>query len=230
MTSDSITRHAMHETYFQRSVVPVGLGSLAFPAGDMESVGLSPVECGDLMPPRSHTILTPEPGAMAQLRELHRAAGLLATQTPEVLAHPEVARGLEQALIQAMVGCLPAQDIHENTSKPRRSAAIMRRFHDVLEADADRSLYIHEVAKAVRVSTLRLSNCCEEHLGMGPKKYLTLRRMNLARRALSVADPSVTTVTDVATEYGFWQLGRFAQDYKRLFEESPSTTLRRQRT
>jgi AraC-like DNA-binding protein len=229
-TSDSITQQAVDETYFQRSTVPVGLGSLAFPAGGMESVGLSAAECEELMPPHSHTIFTPKPGAMAQLRELHRAAGLLAAETPDVLAHPEVDRGLEQALIQAIAGCLRANDIYENTSKLCRRAAIMRRFRDVVEADPDRSLYIHEVAKAVGVSTRTLSTCCDEHLGMGPKKYLTLRRMNLVRRALSMADPRVTTVTQVATEYGFWELGRFANDYKRRFEESPSATLRKQRT
>jgi AraC-like DNA-binding protein len=64
---------------------------------------------------------------------------------------------------------------------------------------------------------------------MGPKQYLLLRRMNLARHALSVGDPLVTTVTEVATEHGFWQFGRFAGDYKFLFGELPSVTLRRQR-
>jgi AraC-like DNA-binding protein len=34
------------------------------------------------------------------------------------------------------------------------------------------------------------------------------------------------TVQDVAAHWGFWHLGQFAQDYKRLFGELPSTTLR----
>lgn len=54
-----------------------------------------------------------------------------------------------------------------------------------------------------------------------------LRRMHLARRALRRAAGG-ETVTDVATRYGFWQLGRFAVEYRALFGETPSATLRRQ--
>ena len=63
---------------------------------------------------------------------------------------------------------------------------------------------------------------------MGPKRYLLLRRMNLARQALRQAAPDTTSVTDIATRFGFWQLGRFAVEYQTLFGESPSATLRRQ--
>ena len=62
---------------------------------------------------------------------------------------------------------------------------------------------------------------------MSPKRYLSMRRMNLARRALRNAEAQRTTVTEIASDYGFWELGRFSVSYRSLFDESPSATLHR---
>src|ERR1700738_1189120 len=62
---------------------------------------------------------------------------------------------------------------------------------------------------------------CREHLGWSPTLYLWLRGMHLARGGLRVADPTATTVTEVATSYGFWGLGRFSVAYRSLFGEAP---------
>jgi len=77
------------------------------------------------------------------------------------------------------------------------------------------------------VSERTLRVCCEEQLGMSPKRFLLLRRMCLARRALRESAPTETTVTEIATRYGFWQFGRFAGEYKALFRELPSAMLAR---
>jgi AraC-like DNA-binding protein len=85
-------------------------------------------------------------------------------------------------------------------------------------------LYLAEICSAIDVAERTLRISCEEHLGMGPIRYLGLRRMHLVRRALLRADPS-TTVTRIVTDHGFWELGRFAVAYRALFGESPSATL-----
>jgi AraC-like DNA-binding protein len=90
-----------------------------------------------------------------------------------------------------------------------------------------RPLYLGQVCAAIGVPERTLRNHCMEHLGMGPAQYLWLRRMDLARRSLALSVPNATTVTAVANDHGFGELGRFAVEYRKLFGEAPSQTLRR---
>jgi AraC family ethanolamine operon transcriptional activator len=50
--------------------------------------------------------------------------------------------------------------------------------------------------------------------------------MEAVRQALESARPGEATVTRIATDYGFFELGRFAATYSALFGERPSETLR----
>lgn len=83
-----------------------------------------------------------------------------------------------------------------------------------------------ELAAAAGVSIRTLSRGFAKRWGTGPMGFLKTRRMEAAYRDLLGADPSVTSVTEIATKYGFTHLGKFAGEYKCTFLESPSETLR----
>jgi AraC-like DNA-binding protein len=127
-----------------------------------------------------------------------------------------------------MVDCLANGEAREDSVARRQHALVMRRFRKVVEESPEQPLYIPEICKKIGVSDRTLRMCCQEQLGIGPKRYLLLRRLHLARRALREARSDATTVTDIATRYGFWELGRFAVEYRSLFGEPPSATLHRQ--
>ncbi len=63
------------------------------------------------------------------------------------------------------------------------------------------------------------------HRGTTPMKYVKQLRLESAQRALLSAKNGTTSVTTVAMDHGFFQLGRFAADYRRAFGELPSETL-----
>ena len=123
--------------------------------------------CG-LAPPKDPVTVTSAPGAMAKLQRLHAAAGALAEYTPEIISHPEAARSLEQALIEALVECLGEADPHEDRTVQRRHSLVMRRFRRAVEENPDRVLYVPELAAAIGVSNSTLRICCQEQLGMSP--------------------------------------------------------------
>lgn len=194
---------------------------------DLAAAGRALVGC-DLKPPDATQVIRPPPHLMSRLLMLHQAAGELAATVPDVLAHPEVARALEQELARTMVACLSDGVVVETGTLRDLRIPVMRRFERVLEANPGRPLYVTDLCGAIGVADRTLRLRCMEELGMTPHRYLWLRRMHLARWALALANSATATVAAIANDHGFGELGRFAVAYRKLFGESPSATLRRQ--
>ncbi|MFL5268860.1 MAG: helix-turn-helix domain-containing protein [Stellaceae bacterium] len=167
------------------------------------------------------------PGAGGHLRQLHRAAIRMAETRPETLVGSEAAHGLEQQLIHALVECLSAGSANKVATAARRRRDIAVRFEGLIQTQPERVLPITEMCAMLRVSDHMLSRSCAEQLGMSPTSYLRRRRMMLVHRLLSRGCLDAGSVSTAARRYGFRDLGRFAANYRDVFGELPSATLRR---
>jgi AraC-like DNA-binding protein len=201
-------------------------GSMSIPTDELDTAVEAIIGC-ELMEKSERRIFHPHPQLMSRLLKLHRAIGQLAHDTPDILQLPQVLRALENEFVHVMVRCLADAVDAKASSGGRRHDAIIARFEEFLKANPDRPLYLTEICAAIGVRERTLRASCEEHLGMGPIRFLTLRRMHLVRHSLLRADPSKSTVTRIITDQGFWELGRFSGAYRALFGESPSETLQR---
>jgi AraC-like DNA-binding protein len=215
-----------HDVVHQRSEADFQYGTMSVSTKDFPTL-CTTIVGRNFLEDAMNTLVRPDPALLSRLRRLHNAVGQLAHDTPDILELPEVRRALEEQLIHVMVRCLADAASIETTVAYRRHDAVVARFEEFLEANPDRPLYLTEICAAIGVAERTLRASCEEHLGMGPIRFLTLRRMHLVHRALLRADPSRSTVTSIVTDHGFWELGRFSVAYRTLFGETPSATLRR---
>lgn len=210
----------------QRSGADFRYGSMSLTHEDFDAAATA--ISGHEFPGRTlKHLVRPDPALLSRLLELHKMVGQIAETTPETFELPGVVQALEQQLVHIMVRCSTDGLPSNMTSANRRHDRIIARFEEFLEANQNTPLYLPEICAAVGAAERTLRNACQEHLGMGPIRYLTLRRMHLVRRALLRAVLSTTTVTKIVTDHGFWELGRFSVAYRAFFGETPSETLRR---
>ncbi len=225
LTTDDIAVYARSATHHHRTSGPVRWGSMSLAPAVLASASYR-IAGRELTIPQTTRRVRPKAADLSRLRSLHEAVDQLAKSTPEVLTNGEVARALENSLVHAMINCLVDSDRIEMTSGCRAHLAIVSRLEEFLVANPDRPFYLAEVCAATGATERTLRVSCNEHLGMGPVRYLWLRRMHMVRRALLGADPKTGSVTELAMSYGFWELGRFSVAYRRLFGEMPSASLR----
>ena len=105
----------------------------------------------------------------------------------------------------------------------RAAKAFEDLVHDAMLAATTDSAFEDSTAAGVSERTLR--NAFNEYFGVGPSRYLQLRRLRAVRRALRAADPEQESVTGVLVRHGEWEFSRFARRYRQLFGELPSETL-----
>jgi AraC-like DNA-binding protein len=94
-----------------------------------------------------------------------------------------------------------------------------------IEAHLGDPITLGRLCEVARVGDRSLQQTFESRRGMSPMRFVAERRLAAAHRRLRAAGPA-DDVTRIATECGFFHLGRFAVGYRELYGESPSETLR----
>ena len=177
--------------------------------------------------PSEGKILHPSARNMACLRRLQAQVCRLAETKPRLLAHTEVARAIEQDLIQTLVACLTRASMRADGPTKRRHVRIMIRFEEVLAEHLGEPLQMTELCELIGVTEWTLRSCCAEFLGMSPVRYVLLRRLSRARVALRDAAPNGANLLELVRGFGFTELGRFETAYRAAFSETPLTTFQR---
>jgi len=190
---------------------------------DLEGIDLE----GEL---HGRRLLPVAPGTLAGLRDFLGQVFTLLETSAKQLDNPQVARGLEHALLERVIGAVrDARPEPPQTFTATVRRGIVQRAREYALSRPDEPVTVVELCSALKISRRTLQTCFHDMLGMSPHQYLRTLRLNGLRRDLrNVACPS-TSVQAIAGRWGFWHLSSCAADYRRLFGELPSTTLRARR-
>jgi AraC family ethanolamine operon transcriptional activator len=150
---------------------------------------------------------------------------------PEALAYSAAVRAFEDELLDRLARTVQL----EGLSRTRPNVSLRRQGLDraldfLRAADAASTISVPDLCAAAGTSQRTLEYAFRETFGITPLNFIRLRRFHMTRHELLVTRPGETTVGDIAYRTGFLEPGRFATSYRQLFGESPSQTLRRERS
>jgi len=106
-----------------------------------------------------------------------------------------------------------------------RRGSLIARANEFLRAHPAEVLAPAHLCHALGISDRAVRRLFMEHFGMSVGRYLRIRRLNNVHRELRDRTRPAENVTRVAMKHGFFDLGRFAAQYHRVFGELPSRTL-----
>lgn len=107
----------------------------------------------------------------------------------------------------------------------QKAQRVVTKAQEALIAHADSPLTVDELCVMTHTSRRTLQNCFETVTGQSPAVFLKNLRLNAVKRILVMCDES-SNISEIASQWGFWHLSQFTVDYKRLFGELPSQTLK----
>ena len=113
---------------------------------------------------------------------------------------------------------------------PHNRMLMVRQFEHTFRERIETVVQIPELFTELGVSQRTLENLFKAEIGMTPKQFSNVLRLNAIRRKLLRTSIDNETIAIIANRYGITHLGRFSAAYLRQFGELPSETLRGNQT
>lgn len=144
-----------------------------------------------------------------------------------IFSNTLVAADIEKALIKSLIICQPSNysdDIEESlgTAAPE----YITRARHFIHQHAREDIAIEDIAHAAGIGRDKLFEGFRQHYGITPFAYLKKYRLERVHEALT-SDRSRSNISAIASDWGFPHLGRFSMEYRELFGETPSQTVKR---
>jgi AraC-like DNA-binding protein len=169
-----------------------------------------------------------EPIAAALARQL-RSAMIDMSNLAAIGAGALAAAATEEMLVNLMTAAMfPRVTQLFSAGRADHSPALVRRARDYIKAHAEKPIEVSRLAADLGISMRALQENFQRYLGMSPRDLIQECRLERARDRLLVDDDRLS-VTTVALDSGFSDLGHFSAKYRERFGELPSETLRRVR-
>ena len=162
-----------------------------------------------------------------RLRQL--AADLMETAMarPDRIGDPSFRQALEGELVGEILDTVVGSPAIKKRPMARTRSRVLRKAVEIINDRAHEPVSISEVEQLSGASTRTLRYAFQESFGVSPKQYLQAFRLNRVRRQLRETRQGVESISEVANAWGFWHMGQFAKDYRKMFGELPSGTLAR---
>jgi AraC-like DNA-binding protein len=125
---------------------------------------------------------------------------------------------LPTALLQACAGA----SAEKRVSLRNRERALKRAL-DYIEDNSREAISVETLCVASASSLSTLERAFRERFSVSPKRFIQVQRLHHVHRALRLQGRA-RSISDIANEWGFWHMGGFAGDYKKLFGYLPSQT------
>jgi len=151
----------------------------------------------------------------------------------EMLEHAGLSCVAETSLSEllanlALVNLIPDARAQLDIAPRAIGSGTIERARQYIEAHSEGPVRMAELARDLGVSLRALQVAFRRQLGRSPTEYLFECRLMTVRQHLLNAQEGAT-VTSLATECGFVNLGAFSARYRNAFGELPSETLSRRR-
>lgn len=144
----------------------------------------------------------------------------------EAAARPSPAAGEALALADDFVRRY-LMAMPELSAREGHAVRVIRAVRSHLLRNAGASIGIPDLCAVAATSERTLRNASETVTGESPVAFLRAMRLNQVRRCLLGATTPVR-ITEIGMKWGFLHMPRFSRDYRMLFGELPSETIRRQ--
>ena len=150
-------------------------------------------------------------------------------EVPELaVGQADVSRLLAHSLLHTFDNNLAGDDRGAARDARDATQSVVRLAQRVIEDRGGDDLTMSDIAGECHVTPRALQYAFRRHLDCTPHAYLRQVRLDLVHQVLR--DGSVSNVGDAAARFGFFNPGRFAAEYRQVFDENPGQTLVRSTT
>lgn len=131
---------------------------------------------------------------------------------------------LLENIILNLVECTLFVTQRETVGFPQSRSPLWKKLDEIITPHFIEPVTVQELTEITGVSRRSVQRYFNTKFKLSPKTYLIISRLNKVRKELIKNGSENRSISDIANEWGFWHMGQFAADYRKLFDELPSET------